>query len=88
MSRVIRAGSSTVARCRAAITAVRFAFDPPDVSSPPLPVGIPSHCRNQSSTRSSNSFGPDAMGHTPAKKLKPVASQSPSTAGKVGQLGT
>ena len=34
------------------------------------------------------SFGPEAMGHTPPKKLKPVASQSPSTAGKVGQLGT
>jgi hypothetical protein len=77
----MRAGSLRVASCRAATTAVKFAFEPPDVSRPPLPAGIPSHCLNQSMTRCSTSFGPDAIGHTPAKKLYAVASQSPSTAG-------
>ena len=72
----------------AATTAVSVAVDPPEVSSPPVPAGMPSHCRNQSSTTSSSSLGPDATVHTPAKKLYPVASQSPITDGKVGMLGT
>src|SRR5687768_2500027 len=73
--------------CRAATTAVTVAAEPPLVSNPPAPSGIPIHCRNHSSTVSSTSFGPAATDHTPAKKLNPVASQSPITAGYVGQLG-
>jgi hypothetical protein len=53
-----------------------------------VPSGILIHSRIQSSTTISTSFGPAATDHTPAKKLYPVAIQSPSTAGKVGQLGT
>ena len=68
--------------------AVSVAPDPPFVSSPPEPAGIPIHCRNHSNTASSSALGPSATGHTPAKKLYPVASQSPRTAGNVGHPGT
>jgi len=68
VSREMSAPASTAA-CRAATNAVRLAPDPPVVSTPPLPAGIPIQSRNQSSTTTSSSFGPAATGQTPAKKL-------------------
>ena len=61
--------SSPTRACRAATTAINVAVEPPDVSSPLVPPGMPSHWRNQSSTTSSISLGPEAIGQTPAKKL-------------------
>src|SRR5687768_18284464 len=50
--------------CLAATTAVTVAAEPPLVSNPPAPCGIPIHCRNHSSTVSSTSFGPRSEEHT------------------------
>ena len=43
VSRGSSVASSATRACRAATTAISAAVDPPDVSRPPVPLGIPSH---------------------------------------------
>src|SRR5262245_2231646 len=83
-----RARSANGKRSRATTRAIRFASEPPVVSTPLVLSGSPSHWRNQSRAVVSTWAGPDASSHTPAKKLAAAVSQSPSTDGKLGAPGT
>ena len=66
---------------RAATNAVRDAIEPPLVSRPSVPTGIPHHPRNQSSTVSSTVDGPDDATQDVPSRLKPdeIASASAET---------
>src|SRR4051794_28393263 len=63
---------------RAATSAVSDAIEPPLVSSPSLPGGMPHHSRSQSSTISSTVDGPEKDTHDVPSRLNPDAIASAS----------
>ena len=63
---------------RATANPIRLAIEPPEVSTPAVPAGIPVHSRSHSSTVSSTVDGPDPLVHEPLKALTPAAAASAS----------
>ena len=63
---------------RAATSAVSDAIEPPLVSKPLVPAGIPHHSRSQSSTVSSTVDGPEEATHDVPSRLNPDATASAS----------
>ena len=63
---------------RPAAKPIRLAIEPPEVSTPEAPSGIPHHARSHSITVSSTADGPEPPVQDPVKAFTPAAAASAS----------